>query len=240
MTVQYKTQAFVFKKNDRNESDRFFSVFTDDFGRLDIFAKAIRKINSKLRKDVDIFYLSEIEFIQGKSHKTLIDANNINKFGNITKDFKKLKIVYKVSELLDSFIKGQEKDTKTFNLLTDFLGKLGEGSDKMKSYQLAYQYFFWNFMDLQGYKLEVNNCIACRSKLAPDNIYFSGKEGGIICSRCFKSDVRAKRINADIIKVLRIILSKDWELLLKLKIEESSQKLLYIISEKAILAFCPS
>lgn len=240
MTVQYKTKAFIFKKNDRNESDRFFSVFTDDFGRLDIFAKAIRKINSKLRKDIDIFYLSEIEFIQGKSHKTLIDANNIDKFDNINKDFKKRKIISKVSELLDDFIKGQEKDVQTFNLLADFLDKLEEDSDKIRNYQLAYQYFFWNFMDLQGYKLEVNNCIACHSKFTPDNVYFSGKEGGIICSQCLRSDKNARKINSDIIKVLRIILAKDWSLLSKLKIEQSSQQLLYIISEKAILAFCPS
>ena len=48
MTTRYKTKAFVFKKNERNESDGFFSVFTDGFGRLDIFAKAIRKNASKL------------------------------------------------------------------------------------------------------------------------------------------------------------------------------------------------
>lgn len=43
MTVHYKTKGFVFKKNDANESNRIFSIFTADFGRLDIFAKAIRK-----------------------------------------------------------------------------------------------------------------------------------------------------------------------------------------------------
>ena len=83
MTTQYKTRAFVFKKNDRNESDRMFSVFTDEFGKLDIFAKAIRKINSKLRKDFDIFYFSDIEFVQGKNVKTLIDAARIKKFSEI-------------------------------------------------------------------------------------------------------------------------------------------------------------
>ena len=82
MTTRYKTRAFVFKKNDVNESDRVFSVFTDDFGRLDIFAKAIRKNVSKLRSGIDIFFFSEIEFIQGKNRKTLTDAVLKDKFNN--------------------------------------------------------------------------------------------------------------------------------------------------------------
>ena len=143
MTTQYKTTALVFKKDDRNESDRTFSVFTDDFGRLDIYAKAIRKITSKLRRDFDIFYLSEIEFIQGKSHKTLIDAIKIKKFDNIGKDFKKLKIAYGVADMLDGFIKGQEKDSITFDMLVEFLNNLEDNSVKIKNYQLVYQYFFW-------------------------------------------------------------------------------------------------
>ena len=71
MTLKYKTKALVFKKTDRNESDRVFSVFTENFGRLDIFAKAIRKNVSKLRSGIDIFFISDIEFIQGKNRKTL-------------------------------------------------------------------------------------------------------------------------------------------------------------------------
>ena len=240
MATQYKTKAFVFKKSARNEADRVFSVFSNDFGRLDIFAKAIRKINSKLRRDFDIFYLSEIEFVQGKSHKTLIDATKIKKFDNISKDFKKLKTVYKVSDILDNFLKGQEKDSQTFDLLVEFFNKLEDGSFKEKNHQLAYQYFFWNFVSLQGYKLEVNNCATCRAKLNPYKVYFSGKEGGIICDQCLDSDKRVQRINSDIVKVLRIILKKDWGTLSKLKIEPASQQLLSVVSENAIHSFCPN
>ena len=49
MAVHYRTNAIVFKKEDQSEADRIFTVFTHDFGKLDIRAKAIRKINSKLK-----------------------------------------------------------------------------------------------------------------------------------------------------------------------------------------------
>lgn len=239
MTTQYKTRAFVFRKSDRNEADRSFSVFTDNFGRLDVFAKSIRKITSKLRPDIDIFYFSEIEFVQGKSHKTLIDAAKIKRFDGISKDLTRLNIIHKISGLLDSFIKGQEKDDETFDLLIDFLDKLEYGSDKIKNYQLAYQYFFWNFISLQGYKLEVNSCVICRSKLNPYSIYFSNKDGGTLCKGCLKSDKEVRKINSDVAKTLRLILKKDWETVSKLKIGAYSQGILEDISENAIHSFCP-
>jgi DNA repair protein RecO (recombination protein O) len=131
-------------------------------------------------------------------------------------------------------MKGQERDSRTFDLLIEFLTRLEDNSLKIKNYQLPYQYFFWNFVSLQGYKLEVDKCAACQIKLNPYKVYFSGKEGGIICSNCIGLDKKAQKINSDIVKVLRIILKKDWDTLSKLKIEQPSQKLLSNISENAI------
>src|SRR3989344_7846047 len=110
MAVYYRTQGIIFKKQDRFEADRVFSIFTYDFGKLEIIARAIRKITSKLRGGIEIFSLSEIEFIQGKNRKTLTDTIAIEKFSNIIKDPDRLEISYKIGDILDNFIKGQEKD----------------------------------------------------------------------------------------------------------------------------------
>ena len=63
MAVHYKTKGFILKKEDRLESDRIFTVFTYDFGRIEIFGKAIRRIASKLKGGIDIFSLSEITLL---------------------------------------------------------------------------------------------------------------------------------------------------------------------------------
>jgi DNA repair protein RecO (recombination protein O) len=240
MALKYKTRAFIFKKDDLNEADRIFSVFTDDFGRLDIFAKAIRKTASKLRSGIDTFFMSEIEFIQGKNRKTLTDASKIEKFDNIFQDLEKYKIANKIGEVLDNFLKGQEKDKAVFDLLIEIFSKLEDNSLKTKNHQLVYQYFFWNFLSLQGYKSEVNNCAACQSKLNPYNIYFSNKGGGIVCKKCSTLDKNSRKINSDVAKILRLIFKKNWQIISKLKVEPSSQKLLEDISENTIHAFCPA
>ena len=225
MTIRYGTKAFVFKKSDRNESDRLFSVFTSDFGRLDIFAKAIRKNISKLRSGIDIFFMSEIEFIQGKKRKTLTDANVIEKFKNISKNLNKFEVANKIGQFLDNFIKGEEKDENMFNLVNEMFIKLNNHPIGVKSYSLIYYYFLLNALSLLGYHPEVQKCNICRAEINPYNIYFSNKSGGVICKNCLNSDVQAKKINSDIVKIMRLILKKEWQIFSKLKIETSSQRL---------------
>jgi DNA repair protein RecO (recombination protein O) len=243
MAIKYKTRGFIFKKVQRVEADQTFSVFTEDFGRLELKAKAIRKITSKLRADIDIFYLSDIEFIQGKNDRTLTDASKIKKFGGIVEDCQKLKVAYRVCDILDSFIKGQDKDEALFALLGETFDNLTVNSLRLKNYQLAFHYFFWNFVALQGYKMQIQNYACCQNKLNPYELYFCGKEGGIICGNCIKlkkinPEVYGK-INSDVVKILRLILKKDWETISKLKIELSSQKMLEDIYENATHSFCP-
>ena len=240
MTTHYKTRAFVFKKNNINESDRNFSVFTDEFGRLDIYAKAIRKITSKLRSGIDVFFMSEIEFIQGKSKKTLTEAVIIEKFDNIWRDSEKFKTANRIAEILDNFIKGQEKDENVFNLLNEAFYKLNDRNLNIEKCALLYYYFLWNALSLLGYRPEVKKCSICQQKLNPYNIYFSSGEGGVVCKKCSFLDKNSQKINSDVVKILRLILSKDWQILSKLKIEPSSQKLLSEVSENTIKSFCPA
>ena len=146
MATRYRAKAFVFRKNNINESDKIFSIFTEEFGQLDIFAKAIRKITSKLKSGIDIFFLSEIEFIQGKNKKTLTDAVIYEKFNRILQDLEKYKIANKIGEILDNFVKGEEKDKDIFDLLNEVFCRLDDKELTPKKCAIVYYYFFWNFI----------------------------------------------------------------------------------------------
>lgn len=239
MAIKYRTKGFVFKKDEAAESDQFFTVFTQDFGRVGLKARAVRKTTSKLRADIDIFYLSEIEFIQGKNNKTLTDASKINKFENIISDPEKIKIAYLIANVLDDFLKGQEKDSGIFDLINEVFDNLTNSKLKSKNFQLAFQYFFWNFISLQGYHMQIQECARCKNKLNPNNVYFSCKDGGAICKDCAKPGA-SQKINSDVVKILRLILKKNWQTISRLKVEPASQKILENISKTAAQSFCPS
>jgi DNA repair protein RecO (recombination protein O) len=249
MFTHYRTSGFILKKEALGEANQLFTIYTKDFGKLEVLGKGVRKIKSKLKGGLELFYLSEIEFIQGKAHKTLTDAVLIENFPILRKDLERLSIVYRISEVLDNLIRGQEPDEKIWNLLNEIFNKLntraiakGEEETLVSSTNLKleirncklkiiYYYFLWNLLSILGYQPEVYNCSLCPKKLTPGELYWSPKEGGVICQSCFRKTKSGEKIESEIIKILRIILKKNWQTLSKLKIELNYLKSLNSIAE---------
>lgn len=240
MAVHYRTKGFILKQNDFGEADRFFSIFTKDFGKLEVSAKAIRKIKSKLRSGAQLFWLSEIEFIQGKKQKTLTDAVSIQSFVNIKKDPTRLNIAFQIAELFDKLIKEQEKDENLWNLVNEVFNtlntwklKAGVSENKLK---IIYYYFFWKLFSILGYQPELYHCVLCREKLKPETLDFSLAESGLVCKKCFagqrkKQDECFIKAAPGLIKILRLILEKDLTFFLRIKITPLHQKMLQEISD---------
>lgn len=226
MATHYRTQGFFIKKVDQGEANQLFTVYTEDFGKLKILGRAIRKIKSKLRGGAEVFYLSEIEFIQGKKRKTLTDAILLKKYPNIRSDIRKLAVAERVAGVLDKVVGGEEPDKDLWNLLEDFFGKLNDHSPVA-----AYYYFLWNFFSILGYKPELYKCSVCGKKISAGALYFSFGEGGVICRECLKKAEKPDKVDSDTVKIVRIILNRDWDILRKLKISRDMQKSLNKLSK---------
>jgi len=249
MFVRYRTLGLILVKRDWGEADQLFTVYTKDFGKLEILGKAIRKISSKLRSGIEIFYLSEIEFIQGKAYKTLTDAILINNFKNLRKNLERLDVAKKIADDLDNFVRGEEPDEKIWQLILETFEKLNNLQLTTYNSQLIYYYFFWNFISILGYKPELYFCTVCQKKLTearkdlcarskPEKLYFSAKEGGIICPNCSKKFKDKIEIKPEVVKILRKILEKDWEILSRLKNIEEYLQSLETISENYSSFIC--
>lgn len=222
MFFHYRTQGFILKKENRGEADQILTVYTKDFGKLEILAKSIRKITSKLRSGAEVFYLSEIEFVQGKNYKTLTDAIALKKFEKIRKNVLKLDIAFRISEVVDQLVRGEEVDERIWYLLKETFTQLNNQKLKSFNLQLLYYYFFWNLLSYLGYRPELYNCVLCQKRLKPERLYFSSKEGGVICQNCFeKNKTTAIFIKPEIIKILREMLKKNWKILERLKKERT-------------------
>lgn len=231
MFIHHRSQGFVIKEENRGEADKVFTIFTKNFGKVKVSGKAIRKIKSKLRAGIQAFYLSEIEFIQGKKQKTLVDAISLDKFPGIKKNFNKLRIISKITEVFDKLVKGEEPDKKLWELLLEVFKGLDVCPSSRSLYSLIYYYFIWNLFSTLGYKPVFNQCVVCQKKLKPDVLYFNPEHGGIICDSCFRKVKEGEKTEVETIKILKVLLEKRWEIFSKLKIEAEHQKDLKKISE---------
>jgi len=232
MFIHYRTQGLILKKEDRGEADQLFTIFTKEFGKLEILGKSIRKISSKLKAGMEIFYLTEVEFIQGRNQKILTDAILIEKFKIIRKDEKRLEIACRIAEVLANLIKGQETDEKIWQILEKTFYKLNSLKIKNEQLEILYFYFFWKFFSYLGYEPEVYRCLVCQKRLTPEEqLYFSLE--GIICNFC--KTLKSKKnllleVTPETIKILRIILKNNFEFLFKIKIDPKDIFLLKKIS----------
>jgi DNA repair protein RecO (recombination protein O) len=231
MAIHYRTEGFILRKNDLREADQVFTVFTKDFGKIKILARAIRKIKSKLRSGADLFYLSGLEFIQGKAYKTLTDATALNKFRDIKRDLNKLGTIQQIADSLDNLVH-EEEDKDIWNLLNEALGRLND-------YQLIYHYFLWNLFSILGYQISLYHCVVCQKRLSPSKLYFSPDQGGILCSDCSDRAEEKEEVSPNVIKTLRLLLKKDWDTLSRLKIPDSEKEQLELISELNLRSLAP-
>lgn len=241
MAFHYRTLGIILKKIEKDEADQLFTIYTKDFGKINVLGRAIRKMTSKLRAGMENLYLSEIEFIQGKTHKTLTDVVLVDKFNNLRQDLKRLTLSFKTAKILDRLVSKEEPDKKIWKLINEVLNKLNDLKLKVNNLDLIYYYFLWNLFSFLGYQPEFSTCLFCGRKISPGFIYFNPKEGGLICPSCFKkSPPGSRKISSDTIKIIRIILRQDWYMLSRLKINLSHKKELQGTSKCFLLTILSS
>jgi len=79
MTYQiYKTEGIVLASREIGEADRIFSIYTKDFGRLEMTALGVRHLKSKLRYSLNVFSRVQIAFIRIKEFLRLVDAKKLD------------------------------------------------------------------------------------------------------------------------------------------------------------------
>ncbi|HHE76861.1 MAG TPA: DNA repair protein RecO [Candidatus Parcubacteria bacterium] len=229
MAIRYRTEGFVLKKENKSEADQLITFYTSDFGKIKILGRAIRKIKSKLRCGIELFSFSRIEFIRGKSYNTLTDAVKVKEL-QFSQKPEKISAFFKISELLDTLIKGQEKDREIWKLLNKTVEKIDSLGFISLDCDLFYYYFFWNLVSTLGYGIDLYRCSFCQEELAPGRIYFSVSKG-LICSSCFQRDKKSKKISSEAVKIIRLFRKNDWETLKKIRIKDCYIKELEAISK---------
>lgn len=242
MFTHYRTQGFFLRKRDFGEADQLFMVYTKDFGALEVLGKAIRKVKSKLRQGADLFYLSEIEFIQGKNFKTLTDAILIDKFGNSRQNLNCLLASYKFAEIACSLINNQEKDYRVFDLVYSFFREFNKPGIKISLAVLIYYYFLWNLFMASGYGPELYKCFFCHKRISKGKNYFYPKGGSIICHKCFTTASNKKEriipIEDDTIKLTRLFSQEKFNIVTRLKISPLTRKNLKVVSDEFSMVIC--
>lgn len=94
---QIVTQGIVLARTNFGEADRIITMLTPDQGKVRLIAKGVRKIKSKLAGGIELFSVSQITYIPGKSEiHTLISSRLVKHYGNIVHDISRTMLGYEL------------------------------------------------------------------------------------------------------------------------------------------------
>ncbi len=105
MKPQIVTKGIVLSRRDYQEADRIISVLTPDHGKVSLIAKGVRRPKSKLAAGIELFSVSELTFLPGRSDlKTLVSSRLVHHYGNIVKDIHRTMLGYQFLKMLGQVI----------------------------------------------------------------------------------------------------------------------------------------
>jgi DNA repair protein RecO len=125
---RFNTQGIVLARTNYGEADRILTFLTPDHGKVKGFAKGVRKSKSKLAGGIELFSISELSFIIGKSEiNTIISTRLLKHYGNIVKDLDRTNLGY---ELIKRLNKATEDSPEAayFELLGQAFAALDDSS----------------------------------------------------------------------------------------------------------------
>lgn len=95
-------KAIVLKRQDFGEADRIVTFLTMENGKITGIVKGSRRAKSKMAGGIELFSISSITFLKGRSDMETIVSTRLEKhFGNIVRDVNKTMWAYEALKFLD-------------------------------------------------------------------------------------------------------------------------------------------
>jgi len=178
--------ALVIKSINFSDSDKIFTLFVKDLGKISAKAKGIRKINSKRMSTLDTLNLVRVGLYGNSDIRTITETSLIFSFSNIKADLSKLKSAYYFLELINRLILESSDNNHIYDLLLKCIKRLDEKSFLDTRVE---NYFELNFLNYLGYYLTLDKCLRCGINDIYERKYsFNYEEGGLVCNECGYSE----------------------------------------------------
>lgn len=167
-----KDRVTVIKSVNYSEADKVLTVFGKNLGRFSLFAKGIRKINSKNRGNMQTLTTSDISFFEGKGLPVLTESQFVNSL-----DIEKVNIsnVHRVLFLLNKFLQEYDPYPRLFDVLQSAIQKELD-IESVNRLRII-------FLKDMGFLEDFSSCTYCQNK--EDIKYLDNESFALVCKNCY-------------------------------------------------------
>jgi DNA repair protein RecO (recombination protein O) len=209
----YSTEAIVCKNLPYAEADLIVTLFTKEYGLLNLFAKSPRKIKSRFGSSLEPLTYSKISFI-GREDKMqkIIQSDILHSFQYIRENLSLFIKTADVLRIILEILPQREPNKQLFATLLEVLYGI-ENNKNTEPYTLFMKIKTLNIL---GYLPDFKTCGICRGN-TDSNFYYS--KGFILCKDCYqkKADTSYK-LSQGAIKLLSDISRWKFNYLSRVKI----------------------
>ena len=123
----YKTEAIIVRQRKLGEADRFLTVYTPALGKLDVKAKGVRKMTSRLSGHLQPLTRCMLALVQGHAGDVVTGVETMESFRHLHEDLDALSRGLYAAELADRMTAEHVHNFPTYRLLLDTLRRLDTG-----------------------------------------------------------------------------------------------------------------
>ena len=239
--MNYKTKSIILSAKDFKEFDRIYEIFSCDFGKTSILAKGVRKPTAKLSSGLEPLTCSEIFLTKGKFLDRVTGVIIYDQYLKIKKDLDRIVFIKPVFLIFrNSFLEFNSNQEEIFNLVVDFLEKMSADKINWQIMRLMRVYLFWKIICFFGNYPELFYCSCCRKKFSEEqNNFWICNSSEIYCDKCgIMENVKKMKIDQSIIKIIRLITQKKWEIIARVSLDERKikqlEKITQLVSENVL------
>ena len=122
----HSAQGIILKVEDFRERDERVILYTREFGKISVIAKGAKRIEAKLRGNLDIFNFDDIMFVKGANFFILTGTDLKEGFRSIAENPHAYKATLAVIKTIDSIFAENLKDDVFFDDILYTMRKLNE------------------------------------------------------------------------------------------------------------------
>lgn len=177
-----KSPAILIRQVDFSESSRIVTFFTRQDGKLGMMAKGGRRQKNAFDSSLDLLARSDAVYIRKQSSLSLLtEAKLTSRFRPPEGDLGALYAGYYVAELMDGLTEEADPNEDLFDVTVETLNSLmtGRGREKVVSQ------FELRLLQEIGQMPSFTTCLRCGGDVPPQRGVVWGREGGVVCPRCF-------------------------------------------------------
>ena len=183
----YRAEGIILNTVDFGDANRVVTLFTKEFGKIEVNAYGCRRVKSPLSGATQIFNHVAVELSRGIKVETIRTADILHFYKNLTADLERLGYASLFFEIVNRMTLPKLPEREVFELLLKSLPVLDKRNPRIAALIGACQ-----FMKFSGVQLNFTHCVHCGEKIEGD-AGISVIDGGAVCLDCIDtaSDISA-------------------------------------------------